>query len=342
VVRDILPTLERWASLGVPGALGTVVERVGSAPRDPGASLAVAANDELAGSVTGGCVDPAVIREAKEVLAGDPGRLRRFGLAGEETVGAGLPCGGTIAVAIHALDPQLVLALADAVRADTPAAVTVRLDEGRFGEQELLCGDTPDPAVRALLTAGESAVVEGDDGQPIFVNAFAPRPALYVFGISAHASALVTLGRFLGYRVTVCDPRSTFLTPERFPDADELVVDWPDRFLERAPIDERTAICVLSHDLKFDVPALVHALKTPARYIGAIGSERTNAERESRLRAEGIGDAELARIRAPIGLRIGARSPNEVAVAIGAQLIEAATLARSTVSSVVPRATLFS
>ena len=340
-MRDILPILERWASDKVPFALGTVVERLGSAPRDPGASLAVSAEDELAGSVTGGCVDPAVIRAAKEVLKGAPGRLHRFGLAGEETVGPGLPCGGTIAVAIYALDPQVVLDLAEAVRADRAAALTIRLDEARFGEQQLLFHETADTSVRTLLAAGESAVLEEED-ELTFVYSFAPRPALYLFGISAHASALASIGTFLGYRVTVCDARSAFLTAERFPDADELVGDWPDRFLERAPVDEQTAICVLTHDLKFDIPALVQALKTPARYIGAIGSERTSAERETRLRAEGIGEAELARIRAPIGLRIGARSPNEVAVAIGAQLIEANALARSSVRAQVPRATLFS
>ncbi|HWB23206.1 MAG TPA: XdhC family protein [Gaiellaceae bacterium] len=341
-MRDILPILERWASLEAPFALGTVVERLGSAPRDPGASLAVSAEGGLAGSVTGGCVDPTVIREAKEVLAGAPGRLHRFGLTGEETVGPGLPCGGTIAVAIYALDAGIVVDLAEAVRADRPAALTLRLGEARFGEAQLVFDDTRDASVGSLVAAGESAIVEGEDGELVFVCTIARRPALYVFGISAHASALASLGHFLGYRVTVCDARGAFVTPERFPDADELVVDWPDRFLERAPVDEQTAICVLTHDLKFDVPALVRALGTSARYIGAIGSERTSAEREARLRAEGISDAELARIRAPIGLRIGARSPNEVAVAVGAQLIESNALARTGSQSEVPRATLFS
>jgi xanthine dehydrogenase accessory factor len=338
-VRDILPILEHWAGLKIPAALGTVVERIGSAPRDPGASLAVSAHGEIAGSVTGGCVDPAVIREAKDVLAGGSGRLRRFGLIDEETVGDGLPCGGTIAVAIYALEPELAVAVAEAVRADRPVAMIVRLDEARFGEQELISGDALADSAGSLLAAGESAIAEADDGELVFVNTFAPRPAMYVFGISAHAGALVTLGRFLGYRVTVCDARGAFVTAERFPDADELVVEWPDRFLETAPVDERTAICVLTHDLKFDIPALVRALRTPARYIGAIGSERTTAERAARLRAEGLGEAELARVRAPIGLRIGARSPAEVAVAIGAQLVESAARTRAS-GAVLPRATL--
>jgi xanthine dehydrogenase accessory factor len=145
---------------------------------------------------------------------------------------------------------------------------------------------------------------------------------MYVFGAIDHAAALATVGRYLGFRVTVCDARSKFVTPERFPDVDELVVEWPDRFLENAPVDERTAICVLTHDHKFDVPVLKVALRTPAGYIGAMGARRTNAERAERLRAEGVTDDEIARIHAPIGLKIGSRSPEEVAVAIAAQIVQ--------------------
>jgi xanthine dehydrogenase accessory factor len=159
-------------------------------------------------------------------------------------------------------------------------------------------------------------------GEEVFVDAFAPRPDLYVFGAVDHAAALAEIGRFLGFRVTVCDARARFVTPERFPTADELVVEWPDRFLERAPVDERTAICVLTHDHKFDIPALKVALETDAGYIGAMGSRRTNEDRAERLRAEGVSDEALARIHAPIGLKIGSRSPQEVAVAIAAQIVQ--------------------
>ncbi len=162
----------------------------------------------------------------------------------------------------------------------------------------------------------------------MFVHALAPRPALYIFGAIDHAAALARVGKLLGYRVTVCDARARFVTPERFPEADELVVEWPDRFLRRAAVDESTAICVLTHDEKFDVPALIAALDTPAAYIGAMGSKVTTADREERLRAEGVGDAGIARIHAPIGLAIGARSPEEVAVAIGAQIVAATAAAR--------------
>jgi len=151
---------------------------------------------------------------------------------------------------------------------------------------------------------------------------------MYIFGAIDHASALTRVGKLLGYRITVCDARSRFVTAARFPDADELVVDWPDAFLSRATVDSRTAICVLTHDEKFDVPALIAALATPAAYIGAMGSKVTTSDREERLRAEGVGDAELARLHAPIGLAIGARSPEEVAVAIGAEIVEATAAAR--------------
>ena len=180
---------------------------------------------------------------------------------------------------------------------------------------------------RLVAPAPESSLADVD-GETVFVHAFNPRPALYVFGAIDHAAALTRVGKLLGYRVTVCDARAAFVTRERFPEADERVVEWPDRFLRRAPVDERTAICVLTHDEKFDVPALIAALETPAVYIGAMGSKVTMSDREKRLRAEGVDDAGLARIRAPIGLAIGARSPEEVAVAIGAEIVEATALAR--------------
>jgi xanthine dehydrogenase accessory factor len=144
---------------------------------------------------------------------------------------------------------------------------------------------------------------------------------MYVFGAVDHAAAVARVGGFLGYRVTVCDARPRFLTRERFPDADELVVAWPDEFLRSAPVDERTAICVLTHDHKFDVPLLQAALASPAGYIGALGAKRTNAERVERLRAEGVSDEALERVHAPIGLDIGARTPEEVAVAVGAEIV---------------------
>ena len=347
-MKDIIEILERWTSEGTEVALGSVVERVGSAPRDPGATLAVAPNGEVAGGVTGGCVEPEVIREAREVLAGGRGRLRTFGLEDQDGFDIGLNCGGRIAVAVYRLDPALVAPIAAAVRADRPIAVTVRLDEARFGEQAIVEGVDPNAngdqlarAARSLLDLGESAIVETADGARVFVESYAPRPQLYLFGASDHVAALVPLGKQLGYRVTVCDPRTVFLTRERFPAADELADEWPDRFLGRAPIDGRTAILMMTHDLKFDVPALALALRSAAGFIGAIGSEKTRADRTVRLREEGLDDAELARLHAPVGIAIGARTPEEVAVSIAAQLIESNVAARaSRIASITPASVL--
>jgi len=324
-MRDILPTLARWHADGRRVAIATVVERRGSAPRDPGASLALNDLGEIAGSVTGGCVEPSVIREAQEVLDGGGARLREYGIADDTAFEVGLACGGTVGILIAPLDTSLVPALDEAVRADRPVALTMTATGDGLGAQALV--DAPSGAVARLLDAGESALAEVG-GETVFVHALTPRPSLYVFGAIDHAAALARVGKLLGYRVTVCDARAAFVTPERFPEADELVVEWPDRFLRSAPVDPTTVICVLTHDEKFDVPALIAALETPAAYIGAMGSKVTTADREERLRAEGVDDAGLGRIHAPIGLAIGARSPEEVAVAIGAEIVEATALAR--------------
>src|ERR687884_578681 len=155
----------------------------------------------------------------------------------------------------------------------------------------------------------------------VFIQSFAPPPGMYVFGAIDFASAVAKIGKFMGYRVTVCDARAVFATRERFPSADEIVVAWPDEFLKTAPADTRTVICVLTHDPKFDVPVLKEALKTPAGYIGAMGSRRTHDNRTARLKEEGVTNEELARISSPIGLDIGARTPEETAVAIAGEII---------------------
>jgi xanthine dehydrogenase accessory factor len=223
-----------------------------------------------------------------------------------------------------------VPALVDAADADRAVALTIVASGDRIGTQEL--HEQPAGAVGRLLRAGESALTDVE-GKAVFVHAITPRPAMYVFGAIDHAAALARVGKVLGYRVTVCDARAAFVTAERFPEADELVVEWPDRFLATAPVSASSVICVLTHDEKFDVPALIAALDTPAVYIGAMGSKVTTAAREERLRAEGVDDAGIGRIHAPIGLAIGARSPEEVAVAIAAEIVEATALARRRVTA---------
>jgi xanthine dehydrogenase accessory factor len=324
-VRDVLETLQRWTREGLNVAIATVVETERSAPRDPGAVLAVSSEGEVAGSVTGGCVEPAVYEEAQAILAGGPPKLLKYGIADDEAFDIGLPCGGTVHIFVDKLAPALVDPIAEAVAAERPVALAVRVSGERIGEKQLVYPDAPADGelteqARELLARGETGFVTvGED--EVFVSSFAPRPRMYVFGAIDFASAVASIGRYLGYHVTVCDARAKFVTPERFPDVDELVVDWPDRLLASSPVDERSAICVLTHDHKFDVPVLKVALEGPAGYIGAMGSKRTKEARDERLRADGITDEQLARIHAPIGLKIGSRSPEEVAVAVAAEII---------------------
>ena len=319
-MKDIIDTLERWTSEGLRVATATVVKTERSAPRDAGAMLAVSEREEIAGSVTGGCVEPAVYEEAREVLAGGEPRLRTYGIADEEAFEVGLPCGGTVHIFVDLIEGDLIPPLVTAIKDEQPVALEVKISGEGVGRKRLV-GLGDDGPAAGLLASGENAIVETDDGE-LFVNSFAPRPNMYVFGAVDHAAAVAQVGKFLGYRVTVCDARAKFATRERFPDVDELVVEWPDRFLAQAPVDERTVICVLTHDHKFDVPLLKVALETPAGYIGAMGSRRTKEARADRLKAEGVTDEQLERVNAPIGLNIGSRTPEEVAIAVAAQIVD--------------------
>ncbi len=330
-MRDVLPTLEEWVRAGRRAALGTVVGVERSAPRLPGSVMAVSDESVVAGSVTGGCVEPAVFIQAEEVLAGGPPRLATFGFVDDEAFDVGLPCGGTVHVFIEEMRPDLIEEIATAVREERPVAYLTTIEGDHLGEPRVVGregepADAVEAAARPLLALGESGAVEVD-GAKVFVSSLVPRPAMYIFGAIDFASALATVGHFLGYRVTVCDPRAVFVTPARFPDADELVTEWPHEFLAHAPVDERTAICVLTHDSKFDVPALTAALRTPARFIGAMGSRRTTERRRERMLADGVPLEDLDRIHAPIGLPIGSRTPEEVAVAIGAEIVAVANRA---------------
>jgi xanthine dehydrogenase accessory factor len=305
-VRDILDTLERWTSEGLRVATATLVGTERSAPREPGAVLAVSERGDVVGSLTGGCVEPALYEEARAVLAGEQPRLTTYGIEDEDAFEVGLPCGGTVHVFIAEAERDVIRALATAVRLEEPMALALTVSGPEIGAQRLVA---PDRRTQPAL----------EDN--VFVLPLLPPPRMYVFGAVDHAAAVARMGSFLGYHVTVCDARSRFLTRERFPDADELVIAWPDEFLRSALVDEQTAICVLTHDHKFDIPLLQAALASPAAYVGALGAKRTNAERAERLRAEGVSEDELARIHAPIGLDLGARTPEEVAVAVAAEIV---------------------
>ncbi|HEY3069112.1 MAG TPA: XdhC family protein, partial [Gaiellaceae bacterium] len=247
-MRDILDTLERWTSEGLRVATATLVGTERSAPREPGAVLAVSERGDVVGSLTGGCVEPALYEEARAVLAGEQPRLTTYGIEDEDAFEVGLPCGGTVHVFIAEAERDLIRALATAVRLEEPMVLALTVSGPEIGAQRLVAPDArTEPALE-------------DD---VFMLPLLPPPRMYVFGAVDHAAAVARMGSFLGYHVTVCDARSRFLTRERFPDADELVIAWPDEFLRSAPVDEQTAICVLTHDHKFDIPLLQAALASP-------------------------------------------------------------------------------
>lgn len=347
---DVAEHLHRWIKADQDFAVATVVGVSGSAPRLPGAALAVDAGGVAVGSVSGGCVEGAVYELCQESLESGRSVVQRFGYSDEDAFAVGLTCGGVIDILttpVRRADPSRPLfasALA-AVCADEAVALVRVVDgpESYIGRGLLLRADgslqgtldgnteldtTAAAEARALLDVGHTTtVVVGADGsycgQPLrlLVESSSPPPRMIVFGAIDFASALVRLGKFLGYHVTVCDARPVFATRQRFAEADEVVVEWPHRYLESADVDHRTVLCVLTHDAKFDVPLLEQALRLPVAYVGALGSRRTHEDRVRRLREAGTTDEELARLHAPIGLNLGARTPEETALSIGAELV---------------------
>jgi xanthine dehydrogenase accessory factor len=350
-VRDLTAGLRRWWSAAEPFALATVVDVRKSAPRQPGAAMAVGPGGEVLGSVSGGCVEGAVFEVCQEVLATGDARHIRYGISDEQAFSVGLTCGGEIDLVVVRIDAAATPwfgEVLDAIDAGDPVAVAMRIDGGLVGAMRVIGpeGAASGPATqgslgsegldvaatddaRGLLEQGATGQRRyGADGQrriddvTVFIASFAPRPRMLVFGAIDFAAAVARIGAFLGYHVTVCDAREIFATPRRFPEADEVVVEWPHRYLARTRVDRRTVICVLTHDPKFDVPVLEVALGTDAAYIGVMGSRRTHADRLERLRERGIGEDAIARLASPIGLDLGARTPEETAVSIAAEIIQ--------------------
>ncbi|MFC9734520.1 XdhC family protein [Streptomyces roseolus] len=342
---DIAEELHRWVEQGRDFAVATVVAVGGSAPRQPGAALAVDSEGTAIGSVSGGCVEGAVYELCRTALDDGEVVVERFGYSDEDAFAVGLTCGGIIDILVTPVRGGVFpAALAAAASGEAAAlarivsgpgellgqALLVRPDgsyEGKLGGHPEL-DRTAAAEARALLDAGRTGTVEiGEDGsrcgQPLtlLVESSVPAPRMIVFGAIDFASALVRVGKFLGYHVTVCDARPVFATRTRFPEADEIVVEWPHRYLESTEVDGRTVLCVLTHDAKFDVPLLQAALKLPVAYVGAMGSRRTHEDRNARLRAVGVTELELARLRSPIGLDLGARTPEETALSIGAEIV---------------------
>ena len=356
---DLFADIDRWRATGHRVAIARVVDVLGSGPRLPGAAMAVNDQGEVAGSVSGGCVEGAVVGAALEVLGGErPAGMVSFGFSDDDAFAVGLTCGGTIRLFLEALPDEgpgfdLIDQVRRATAAEQPVAMVTVIDPtaDRPAGAKLLVG--PDGTVQGSLgnaeldrVVGRDAVAEleaarsgvrhyGPDGQitpedldtdavGVFIESWAPPPQMIIFGAVDFTAALAKVAKVLGYRVTVCDARSTFATRRRFPMADEVIVSWPAALLdERGPtLGARDAVCILTHDPKFDVPAVQGALASKVGYIGVMGSRRTHDLRLARLAEVGVTDpADLARLMSPIGLDIGARTPEETAVSICAEII---------------------
>jgi len=349
-MREVLPDLLRWWQEGQTVGVGTVVATWRSAPRPAGASMLVAGDGTAVGSVSGGCVEGAVYELAQSVVEDGTPVLQRYGVSDDDAFSVGLTCGGILDVYVESISEQSFPELGEvaaSIQAGEPVAVVtvVAGPADRLGRRLVLWPDRTagslgharlDDAVcddaRGLLAAGRTATVHyGHDGErrgdelTLFVSSYAPPTRMLVFGAIDFAAAVARVGKFLGHAVTVCDARPVFATAKRFPDADEVIVDWPHRYLraqaDAGLVDERTVICVLTHDPKFDVPLLAVALRLPVAYVGAMGSRRTHDNRLERLREVGVTEEELARLASPIGLDLGARTPEETAISIAAEIV---------------------
>ena len=301
-MREVASEYREWRAAGDDVAIATVVETWGSSPRPLGSRMVVSRSGRMAGSVSNGCIEGAVFEEAQKVLAAGQAKLIEFGVANEVAFEVGLACGGHIEVLVQPAT-EVHDRVVDLLEAERPFTLVTDL---RTGAAEILEG-SPDR---------ELGVRDGDRFEEPF-----PRPAHMVIVGAIHiAIPLHRLAKLMGYRVTVGDARAKFATSERFPEADSIIAEWPDEALAKIPVDRSTAVVVLTHDPKFDMPALRTVLKTDAGYIGAIGSRKTNQNRFDALREEGFGDEQLARVHGPIGLDLGGRGAEETALGIMAEV----------------------
>jgi len=344
---DLLRELDRWWHDGERSVIARVVATDGSGPRESGAAMAVGESGAVVGSVSGGCVESAVVMEATDVLATGTPRTVTFGYSDDDAFAVGLTCGGTVHLFLEPWEPTPITgSLVDGLARRRPLALVTVVDGVGIGRSLLVSPEADVAPLGGLgdaeldrvvgrdalgeLAAGTNAVRHygrrgefGEDAVTVFVESFAPPPRLVIFGAVDFTGALSRVAKFMGFHVTVCDAREVFATRQRFPEADDVVVDWPHRYLATVAGDlgPRDAICVLTHDTKFDVPAILAAFDTQVGYIGALGSRRTTADRRDQLVAAGATEASLARLYAPIGLDLGGRSPEEAAVSIAAEII---------------------
>ena len=350
-MKELLETLSGWQGEGIEAGRAVVVRTFGSAPRPEGASLLYASDGRIAGSVSGGCVEGAAAEQIEHARATGNARVIRYGISDEQAWDVGLACGGTIDVLVQPAVPAAAVEAATAslgagghgaavitpLPADSPPAEGGPHEpgEGAAPESPLVVhedgrleGTLGDPALDASLVEGAlEALRRGQSrtmelgGRSLFVEAFPVRPRLVVVGAVEVARSLVRLAKELGFETVVIDGRASFATPERFPDVDRLVVGWPDEVADEIGLGPNDAVAVLTHDVKFDEPAIVEALRRGCRYVGAVGSRKTQADRRQRLREAGVSDEALAELRGPVGLDLGGRQPAETALAILAEVV---------------------
>jgi xanthine dehydrogenase accessory factor len=346
-MRELIETLETWRRDGVDVGRAVVVRTFGSAPRPEGAVLLAGADGRIAGSVSGGCVEGAAFDEIERARRDGVRRVIRYGISDEQAWDVGLACGGTIDVLVEPAVPGEVAAAGADVAHGRAIVTPLPADSPgpAFGPHEPGAGEPPAPTLSVaedgsltgslgdaaldaeLVRVGLEALASGTSrtvelaGRSLFVEAFPVRPRLVVVGAVQVAIPLVALARELGYETVVIDGRAAFATRERFPHADRLVVGWPDEVAEEIGLGPSDTVAVLTHDVKFDEPAIVEALRRGCRYVGAVGSRKTQADRRERLIAAGVTPDELARLRGPIGLDLGGRAPAETALAIMAEIV---------------------
>jgi xanthine dehydrogenase accessory factor len=333
----------RWLDEGRRVVAATLVETVGSAPLDPGAQMLVDDTGRVEGSVTGGCVEGALVEEAQGVLAGAPPRVATYGITDSQAADVGLMCGGTVRVFVHEIRAaEAIDAARDAVEHGRPVVLATLLDGPSAGAQMAVLQDDVvgtlahtdlldssvardargfmDEARSAVRRYSEKGETMGSDLR-VAIHAFATPPRMVLFGAIDFSAALAGMATEIGYRVTIVDARQTFLQSPRFSEHADVVVSWPDVYLAGQELGPRDAVLVFTHDPKFDEPALVAALAGGAGYIGALGSRRTHADREERLRAAGVSEEDLRRVNSPCGLDIGARTPAETAIAVLGEIL---------------------
>lgn len=329
-MKEVLPDIERWRARGERFAVATVIATRRSAPRPVGAKFAVSESGEMAGSVSGGCVESDVYDHACQVLEGERPQFLSYGIADELAFSVGLPCGGEIDVFIESAPDDLVERLLQIIESEERAILFTVVEGEPLGAELLVTeagnrfGDGPEALagrVDELLRKGRNTLLELDDGRKVFAEVYGPAPRLLVIGAVDTAEALCAAAKQLGWRTIVADARGKFATKERIPSADELLVSWPQEAIDHVQPDYQTAVVVLTHDDKFDVPAIQGALATEAFYIGALGSRRNQERRRERLLEAGVEEQQFERVSGPTGLDIGADTPAETALSILGEIL---------------------